>query len=211
MWRVLLLCCAVFFVSAPAKAAGYFGPNPERAPSVFTYAWRGFTLGAIDGLAVGYIVARDNGYHKGDWKPLAYGAGIGALAGSGVGFGLGFMDLADNRPGTAAIVLRDMVYGMGFGIVAGALVGTLVMIDSEKPEHILFGASVGALAGTGVGMAVGFIEGPAIVGSGRHRRSGMLSPATASTIPNLVVRPSVGMTQDLSHNLVLTPGFSGRF
>jgi hypothetical protein len=202
MWRVVLLCCAVFSVSEPARAAGYFGRNPERAPSVFTYAWRGFTLGAIDGLAVGYIVARDDGYGKGDWKPLAYGAGIGALAGSGVGFGLGFMDLADNRPGTAAIVLRDMVYGMGFGIVAGALVGTLVMIDSEEPEHILFGASVGALAGTGVGMAVGFIEGPTIVGSRRHSRSGM---------SDFALRPSVGVAQDLSKSLVLTPGLSGRF
>lgn len=204
MWRRVLLCLALLFVCNPAQAAGYFGPNPERAPSVFTYAWKGFTLGAVDGLALGYIIARDNGYNKGDWKPLAYGAGIGALAGSGVGFGLGFMDLADNRPGTAAIVLRDMVYGMGFGIVSGALVGTLVMIDSEEPEHILFGASVGALAGTGVGMVVGFIEGPAIVGSKRHRRGAMPDL-------ELQVRPSVGMTQDLSHSLVLTPGLSGTF
>jgi len=202
MWRVLLICCALCFVTSPARAAGYFGRNPERAPSVFTYAWRGFTLGAIDGLALGYIIARDNGYNKGDWKPLAYGAGIGALAGSGAGFTLGFMDLADNRPGTASIVLRDMVYGMGFGIVAGALTGTLFMIDSEEPEHILFGASVGALAGTGVGMVVGFIEGPRIVNSGHHHRSGM---------PSLQLRPSVGMVQDVSRSAVLTPGFSGRF
>jgi hypothetical protein len=53
-------------------------------------------------------------------------------------------------------------------------------------------------------MAVGFIEGPTIVGSKRHRRAGM---------PNLElqVRPSVGLAQDLSHNLIPTPGFSGTF
>ncbi|HTM45268.1 MAG TPA: hypothetical protein VL137_09960 [Polyangiaceae bacterium] len=196
---ILIACC---FASRPAHAAGYFGSNPEAAPSVFTYAWRGFTLGAIDGLALGYIIARDNGYHKGDWKPLVYGAGIGALAGSGVGFTLGFIDLADNRPGTAGIVLRDMVYGMGFGVFAGALTGALFMIDSKKPEHILFGASVGALAGTGVGMVVGFIEGPVITNSASHRRAGS---------NDLMLRPTLGATQDYGNNLVLTPGFSARF
>lgn len=198
---VLVLLLTVCFCK-PAHAAGFFGPSPERAPSVFTYAWRGFTLGAVDGLAVGYIIARDDGYGPGDWKYLAYGAGIGALAGSGVGFTLGFMDLADNRPGTASIVLRDMVYGMGFGIAAGALTGALFMIDSEEPEHILFGASVGAVAGTGLGMVVGFIEGPAITGSPRHRR-GSLTP--------LQLRPSVGMVQDSGRNAILVPGLSGRF
>ena len=200
MKRFFLGVALCLCVCKPAHAAGYFGPNPEAAPSVFTYAWQGFTLGAVDGLALGYIIARDNGYNKGDWKPLVYGAGIGALAGSGVGFTLGFMDLADSRPGTASIVLRDMVYGMGFGIVAGALTGALFMVDSEKPEHILFGASIGALAGTGVGAAVGFIEGPAITGSPRHRHRGMLE-----------LRPALGVVQDRSQHAVFVPGLCGRF
>jgi hypothetical protein len=195
----LVAVLVALVLAKESKAAGYYGPNPEAAPSVFTYAWRGFTLGAIDGLATGYLIARADGFHGKDWRPLVYGGGIGALVGSGVGFTLGFLDLEDDRPGTASIVLRDSNYGMGFGIVAGGITGALFMIDSEKPEHILFGASIGALAGTGVGMAIGFIEGRKITNSPAHR------------YPGLLLRPTVVTVEDTHRSLIWMPALEGRF
>jgi hypothetical protein len=204
MSKFLILISLTFTLLLPARGhcAGYFGRNPESAPSVFTYAWRGFALGAVDGLATGYLFARADGFEGDDWKPLVYGTGVGALVGSGVGFTLGFMDLSDNRPGTASIVLRDMVYGMGFGVPVGALTGGLFAIDSGKPEHILFGASIGALAGTGVGMIVGFIEGPRITSSSRHRNGG------SNTFR---MRPSLMASEDVSGSLLWMPSVEGTF
>ena len=159
-------------LSGQAHAAGYFGPRSEYSPSVFSYGWKGLVVGGLGGVSLGYIIARDDGFRSDDWKPVVYGLGIGALAGGGLGLSLGFVDLADDRPGMANIALRDMLYGAFFGMAAGAIGGVLAVISTEDAEHILFGAAIGTLSGTLVGLVVGIIEGRRIVDSPQHRYPG---------------------------------------
>jgi drug/metabolite transporter (DMT)-like permease len=131
----------------------------DQKPTVFTLAYEGLMVGAGAGLAGGYLVARDNGWQSSDWKPLAYGAGIGALVGSGIGLTLGVVDVTQDKPGRTRYVLRDMLYGEGFGATVGGIAGGLTAISTKKPEHILLGASIGVLSGAVFGAVFGFIEG----------------------------------------------------
>jgi hypothetical protein len=180
--RSILLALGLLLLAGEAQAAGYYGPQSEYSPSVFTYGWRGLAVGGLAGLSLGYIIARDDGFESDDWKPVVYGLGVGALAGGALGLTLGFIDLDDDRPGMGNIALRDMLYGALFGMAAGAIVGALVLIDSGEPEHILFGAAVGTLSGTLVGLVIGIIEGRRIVDSPQHRYPGRgLGPSFALT------------------------------
>ena len=128
-------------------------------PTVFTLAYEGLLVGAGAGLAGGYLVARDSGWQSSDWKPLAYGTGIGALVGSAIGLTLGVVDVTQDKPGRTRYVLRDMLYGEGFGATIGAIAGGLTAISTKKPEHILLGTSIGVLSGAVFGAVFGFIEG----------------------------------------------------
>lgn len=133
----------------------------ESSPSFFDYGYKGLGLGLGVGLAAGYLVARDDGWEKSDWKPLVYGGGIGALAGAGIGLTLGALDLTRSRPNRKAhYVLRDMGLGASFGFTVGAIAGGLAAISTEKVEHVLFGGAIGVLAGTGLGGILGFFDGP---------------------------------------------------
>jgi hypothetical protein len=150
----LMVGLAVCSLAASARA-------DESRPSIFDYAWQGLSLGTGVGLAAGYLVARDDGWEKSDWKPVAYGGGIGALAGAGIGLTLGVIDLTRSKPNRRAhYVLRDMGLGAGFGFCVGAIAGGLAAISSEKPEHVLFGGAIGVLAGAGLGGIFGFFDGP---------------------------------------------------
>jgi drug/metabolite transporter (DMT)-like permease len=154
--------------SSSAQAAGTFGPNPDAAPSVFSYGYRGLLVGALAGVSGGYLAARRGDFERDDWRPLVLGLGIGGLSGAAIGLTLGFVDLADDRPGAAAIALRDMLYGAGFGALLGLVTGCLVIIRTRDAEHALFGAAIGTVAGTGIGLGIGIIEGRRIVDSPRH-------------------------------------------
>src|SRR5687767_5970024 len=126
----ILFATSLWLASAPAQA-DTFGPDPESAPSVFSYGSRGLFVGALAGLSGGYLAARRGDFHREDWRPLVLGTGIGALSGAAIGLTLGFVDLADDRPGAAAIALRDMLYGAGFGAVLGLVAGCLVIIRTH--------------------------------------------------------------------------------
>jgi len=91
--------------------------------------------------------------HSSDWKPLVYGAGIGALTGSVLGLTLGIVDMSQNRPGRNGYVMRDGLYGAGLGAVLGGIVGGWPRSRPKKGEHILLGGSIGVLSGTCLGMA----------------------------------------------------------
>jgi hypothetical protein len=115
-------------------------------------------MGLSAGLAGGYLVARENGFHSSDWRPLVAGAGIGALAGGALGFTLGMIDNNSRTPGRGYLVMRGMSYGGGFGMVAGAIIGGLTALETDKPEHILLGAAIGTLSGTALGLILGSVE-----------------------------------------------------
>jgi hypothetical protein len=180
-----ILCGGLWSIGGgEAHAAGYYGPRSEYSPSVFSYGFRGLGVGAIGGLSLGYIIARDDGFRSDDWATLGYGLGIGALGGGAIGLTLGFVDLADDRPGMGNVALRDMLYGGLFGIAAGAIGGGIAAISSGDPEHILFGASIGALSGVLVGLVVGVIEGRRIVDSPRHRYPARRLSPTLALVPD---------------------------
>jgi hypothetical protein len=156
--RIPALAAALLLFSRPLQAQTP-PPEPLYTPSVFSYGFDGFLLGAGAGLGAGYLGARAGGWHQDDWQPLAYGAGIGALAGGALGLGLGISDMANQTQGRGYFILRDGGYGLGFGVATGAIVGGLGATSSKKPEHILFGAAIGGLVGTGTGLVLGIVEG----------------------------------------------------
>jgi len=192
--RSTVLALGILLLAGEAQAAGYYGPESEYSPSVFTYGWRGLLVGGLAGLSLGYLIARDDGFESDDWKPVVYGLGIGSLVGGATGLTLGFIDLDDDRPGMGNIALRDMLYGAVFGMAVGGIVGALVLISSEDPEHILFGAALGTLTGTLAGLVVGIIEGRRIVDSPQHR------------YPGRGLGPSFALTRDSGGNLTPVVG-----
>jgi len=129
----------------------------EEPPTMVSYGVNGFFTGAPIGLAAGFL-ATGSKYESDEWRTLVMGAGIGALAGVGVGLTLGFVDIGREPPPVGYMVLRDMGSGMWLGAVVGAAVGALFLINSGEGKDVLTGASYGALIGTGVGIAFGVIE-----------------------------------------------------
>jgi hypothetical protein len=157
MKRALVLALTVGLVASSQAASAR---AEERRPSIFDYAYSGLGLGLGVGLAGGYLVARDDGWEKSDWKPMVYGAGIGALAGAGIGLTLGVIDVTQSKPSRRAHrVLHEMGLGAGFGFTVGAIVGGLAAISTKKVEHVLFGGAIGILAGTAAGGIFGLLEG----------------------------------------------------
>lgn len=195
----ILFATSLWLATTPAQAARTFGPDPDRAPSVFSYGYRGLLVGALAGVSGGYLAARRGDFEREDWRPLVLGLGIGGLSGAAIGLTLGFVDLADERPGAAAIALRDMLYGAGFGAVLGLITGGLFIIRTRDAEHALFGAAIGTLAGTGVGLGVGIFEGRRIVDSPRHARA---RPS---------YRARLGATRDAGGRLAFGPALVASF
>jgi hypothetical protein len=152
----LVLVASLLASAGTARAAA----ADSAPPTVFDSAYQGLLVGGLAGVATGYLFARRGGWDSSkDWKPLAYGAGIGALAGATLGLTLGIVDVTQRHPGRDGYVMRDGLYGAGLGAVLGGIAGGLGAISSGKGEHILLGGSIGVLAGACLGMTVGFIEG----------------------------------------------------
>jgi energy-converting hydrogenase Eha subunit A len=171
----------------------------DQKPTVFTLAYEGLMVGAGAGLAGGYLVAREDGLHTSDWKPLVYGAGIGALVGSGIGLTLGVVDVTQDKPGRTRFVLRDMLYGEGFGATVGVIAGGLTAISTKKGEHVLLGASIGVLSGAVLGAVFGFIEG------GHSRAHAALDTSNQRFALSVVPVVEAGGT------LAYLPALSGRY
>jgi hypothetical protein len=172
----------------------------DQRPTVFDFAYQGLLVGAGAGLAGGYLVARDGGWHtSSDWKPLAYGAGIGALVGSGIGLTLGVIDVAQDKPGRTHYVLRDMALGEAFGATVGVIAGGLAAISSKKGEHVLLGASIGLLSGAVLGGVFGFFEGGRVLDRG--------GPKPENRRAALSVVPVV----EAGGTLAFLPAISGRY
>lgn len=143
----------------------WLSPQASRAaesdaPSIVAYGVDGFWTGAQIGLASGYL-ATGQEYEREEWRKLAFGAGIGALVGVGVGLTLGVVDVSGGPPPTGHLILRDVGYGVGLGALVGTAVGALFLIDDGRPKNLLTGAAVGTLVGAGAGVVFGLIEGAA--------------------------------------------------
>jgi hypothetical protein len=139
-------------VSVPSLALA-----ADDTPSIVAYAFDGFWTGAQIGLATGYL-ATGREWESREWRKLVFGAGVGALAGVGVGLTLGVVDVGNDTK-TGHFILRDMGYGVGLGGVVGVAVGALFLIDSGRPKNLLTGAAIGTLIGAGAGVAFGIFEG----------------------------------------------------
>jgi hypothetical protein len=164
LFALLMLGIACSLLVAPEAQAQRrgFGPNPERAPSVFAYGFRGLGIGAPVGLSAGYLLTRDGDWGKEDWKDVGIGVGIGAVGGAVAGLGVGFYDLYDRRPGTGMVVLRDTWYGVLLGASVGLIVGAVLWIEDGDAENVLLGGAWGTVIGAPVGVVVGFLEGPTV-------------------------------------------------
>lgn len=139
-------------LAAPAVARAQ-----DETPSVISYGLDGFWTGAQIGLATGFL-ATGREYESEEWRKLVFGAGVGAIAGVGLGLTLGILDIGQVPPRTGRLVLRDVGYGVGLGAIVGTAVGALFLIDSGRAKNLLTGAAVGTLVGAGAGVALGLIE-----------------------------------------------------
>lgn len=144
-----------------ALSAGVFAAagraSAEEPPAAVAYGFDGFWTGAQIGLATGYLATGPE-YESHEWRKLMWGAGIGALAGTGIGITLGILDVGSAPPHTGHLILRDVGYGLGLGAIVGAAVGGLVWADGGRPKNLLTGAAVGAVAGAGAGVVFGLLE-----------------------------------------------------
>jgi hypothetical protein len=162
----LVLVAFVSIYTTTAEAGGYFAEDPDSQPSIFTYGFRGMGVGALNGLAVGYLVVYSEVSSVDEWRILLASTGIGALGGMGLGFGTGFIDLMmyrrypnGNYVGLGAVILRDSLYGGLCGTLAGVIGGGVAALVNDEPESIALGAAIGALSGTAFGIVIGVIEG----------------------------------------------------
>ncbi|HEX3696690.1 MAG TPA: hypothetical protein VH374_15020 [Polyangia bacterium] len=162
MSKTTLMAAVTLLAALGAPSAGWAQANVSTPsappPSPFETGISGFGMGIAAGLAGGYLVARENGLQRRDWRPVVAGAAIGALAGGALGLTLGFIDNGARPSGRGYLITRDMAYGGTFGTIFGALIGGLVALETNRPENILFGAAIGTLAGTGAGVVFGSLE-----------------------------------------------------
>lgn len=156
--RISHFFCLVSISLAGVAAPALAHAAEQEPPSIINYGVSGFWTGAQVGVASGYL-ATGRDYESREWRKLVFGAGLGALAGSGVGLTLGIVDAGGPAPGTGWLALRDTGYGVGLGALAGTATGALFLINSGDPKNLVTGAAIGSLIGAGVGAAVGIIQG----------------------------------------------------
>jgi hypothetical protein len=128
------------------------------AASLFDYGFKGFTVGAEVGLAVGYI-ATGAVYQKDEWRMLVVGMGVGALAGMTTGIVVAVADSSGSGSPMGYYVLRDAGYGTLPGALMGAVTGSLLWVANGTSKDVLKGAAFGTLFGAAAGIGYGVLEG----------------------------------------------------
>lgn len=196
--RISQFFCFVSITAACMAAPALAHAGEEEPPSIINYGVSGFWTGAQVGLASGYL-ATGHDYESREWRKLVFGAGVGALAGTGLGLTLGIVDAGGPTPGTGWLALRDTGYGIGLGALAGTATGALFLINSGNPKNLVTGAAVGSLIGAGVGAAVGIIQGASM-----HRER----PVPPSANEQVTLRFTVTSTPD---SAMLMPAVHGTF
>jgi hypothetical protein len=147
-WAIVVAACA--YQPCAARA--------DRGESILGYSLNGLWTGAKIGLAAGYLSTGER-WESREWRNLAFGAGVGVIAGTGIGLMLGIVDASSDPPPTGWYALRDCGYGVLVGALVGAAVGALMAIDDGRPKDILIGGSYGVLIGAAAGIAFGIFEG----------------------------------------------------
>ena len=176
--------------------------DESEPPSVFSRAAQGLLAGAVVGTAGGYLVGRQDGWQRDDWRSVGLGLGVGALGGAGLGLAFGFMDQGGVRAGR--YIPRDMLAGAGLGAVVGAISGGIAAAATDKPERVVFGTSVGVLAGAGLGIITGIVQGQMMDNRGETH--------TTTVTSRLKLTPSLALTRpDNRSAAVVMPGLAGRF
>ncbi|HKU39054.1 MAG TPA: hypothetical protein VJR89_12925 [Polyangiales bacterium] len=148
---------ALSLLAASVLAPAHSRADMPDADNLLDYGFKGLTLGAEIGLAVGYL-STGSEFEDEEWRKLVMGAGVGALSGIGAGILLAVIDKTSGGVPGGYYLLRDAGYGALLGGATGALVGMLVWIDDGSEKNILVGAAWGALFGAGAGLLYGFIE-----------------------------------------------------
>jgi hypothetical protein len=195
--RVLAFVCLAWVAAAGPVFAQTAPPTEGGAKRAFRYGLDGLGLGAYLGIATGYLVARSDDWTRSDWRILGLGAGIGALAGAGVGVTLGVVDAARTDEPIGKLVLSNMGSGATFGTVLGAVGGGVSWLSGNEAEHILYGAGIGTLAGAGVGLVFAIIE--------ANRRPSM----AAAERPSVVL--TLGAASHAQGTMCLFPSLVGRY
>jgi hypothetical protein len=181
LWALMLMMLMPLLVPARASAE-----MPDAA-SLFDYGFKGFTVGAEVGLAVGYI-ATGSLYEKNEWRMLVVGMGIGALSGMTTGIVVAVADSSSSGSPMGYYVLRDAGYGTLLGALMGAVTGSLLWVANGTSKDVLKGAAFGTLFGAAAGIGYGVLEGKhgtslhpveAGYGLGKHWRF-RLSPAPSA-------------------------------
>lgn len=185
---------------ASAQPAPPRGPVPYVPPSPFESGMHGFSMGATVGTAIGYLVAREDGFTERDWRPIVAGMGIGALAGGGLGLTLGLFQGNPESAGRGFLVMRGMAHGAQFGFFAGSIAGGLAALESDKLEHVLFGGAVGTLVGASIGLLIGSFE-----------RNPWAAPPAPHAPGPMALSFSIAPLRNASGGFSWTPFVSGRF
>ena len=196
--RISHFFCLVSISLAGVAAPALAHAAEQEPPSIINYGVSGFWTGAQVGVASGYL-ATGRDYESREWRKLVFGAGLGALAGSGVGLTLGIVDAVGPAPGTGWLALRDTGYGVGLGALAGTATGALFLLNSGDPKNLVTGAAIGSLIGAGVGAAVGVIQGASM-----HRER----PVPPHANEQVTLRFTVTSTPD---SAMLMPVIHGSF
>jgi hypothetical protein len=196
--RITQLFCFLAMATAGVAAPARAHAGEQEPPSIINYGVSGFWTGAQIGLASGYL-ATGRDYESREWRKLVFGAGVGALAGTGLGLTLGIVDVGNPTPGTGWLALRDTGYGIGLGALAGTATGALFLINSGNPKNLVTGAAIGSLIGGGVGAAVGIIQGASM-----HREH----PVPPNASEQVTLRFTVTSSPDTA---LLMPALQGSF
>ena len=153
--RLAVALAALMFVASTFAPSRSRAEMPDAA-SLVDYGFKGFTLGLELGLAIGYITTGPR-WERAEWKSLAMGMGIGALAGMTTGIIVAVADTTSEGVG-GYYLLRDAGYGTLLGASMGAVVGLLLWVDDGSSKDVLRGSAFGALFGAGAGLVYGIIE-----------------------------------------------------
>ncbi|OQA89860.1 MAG: hypothetical protein BWY26_01521 [Elusimicrobia bacterium ADurb.Bin231] len=164
-----LSVCLILMKVSTCNAAEFFGVAPKGSPSIISYGWDGFVLGAMLGTSAGYLKYLDSDKEK----DIVLGAAYGSVVGTVGGIALGVMDSSKGKKGYGSIILRDMRLGGQLGLAVGGVIGLASCLSSDDWSDFGRAPAWGYIGGAVVGLGIAFYEGPRLV---ERQESGSIHP-----------------------------------